>query len=132
MTSLENQYLQEMGISRWQLMHPKRMEGYHMELISLPLQCKLLFVSAQKPEGELAEMFERVLKSMKLSNEQALHIYPEQLAQLGDHQLTWIWFSGCDIEEMDNVNTLQSPLLIDIQGNNQQRRALWQQICTYL
>ena len=132
MTSLENQYLQEIGISRWQLVHPKRMEGYQMERISLPQQCKLLFVSAQKPEGELAEMFERVLKSMKLSNEQALHLYPEQLAQLGDHQLTWIWFSGCDIENMDNVNTLQSPLLIDIQGNNQQRRALWQQICTYL
>lgn len=124
-------YLEEMGIECWDLAHPERLEGFKPEAISLDSDCSLLFVSPVKPEGETVEMFEKVLKSMKLSLEEARHLFPEHVTQIKDSQLKWIWFAGCDSVELDGCNILTSPLLSDIDGNNQERRALWQQICSY-
>ncbi|EEX95411.1 DNA polymerase III subunit psi [Vibrio orientalis CIP 102891 = ATCC 33934] len=76
-------------------------------------------------------MFERVLKSIKLDLSQALHIYPEQLSQLEQPFTGWVWFAGCDAPSQASGQVLTSPLLSDIDGNNEQRRALWQQICSY-
>ncbi|GLO61748.1 DNA polymerase III subunit psi [Vibrio sp. MACH09] len=131
MLSSEAEYLQEMGISRWDVIHPQRLEGYHAESIVLPEECKLLLVSAVKPKGELAELFERVLKSMGLTLDQSLHLFPNQMPYLGKQSLDWIWFSGGEAIELEGVNLISSPLLADIQGNTQQRRQLWQQICKY-
>ncbi|MDW2373263.1 DNA polymerase III subunit psi, partial [Vibrio sp. 1078-1] len=52
-------------------------------------------------------------------------------AMLGEHQLEWVWFAGCESNSMENAKQLTSPLLQDIDGNNEQKRALWQQICSY-
>jgi DNA polymerase-3 subunit psi len=126
----------EMGLEQWQLIHPERLEGYQVQSIELPDECALLFVSDEKPEGELAEMFTKVLASMKLELSQARHLYPHQTAQLnafslGEGSLTWVWFAGCEEQAIEGINTLSSPPLKQIQGNNQERRALWQQICRY-
>lgn len=131
MSQRDNEYLQEMGISVWEVTHPERLEGYHAESIILPDECKLLFVSPVKPKGELAVMFERVLASMNLTLVESLHLYPTQMPYLGQHSIEWAWFSGCDKTEIGSIKILHSPLLTDIQGNNQQRRALWQQIRGY-
>ncbi len=61
-----------MGISQWELSHPDRLAGYESELIPLSSDCKLLLVSPDKPQEDLAVMFERVLKSIKLDLSQAL------------------------------------------------------------
>lgn len=128
---LAEAYLGEMGITRWSLKHPERLEGYHAESIVLPDTCKILLVSPVKPKGELAEMFEKVLKSMGLGLQHSLHLFPAQMPFLGKNHLKWIWFCGCEASATDGLNILQSPLLTDIQGNNQLRRQLWQQICSY-
>lgn len=130
-THLAESYLSEMGITRWELSHPERLEGYHAQSIVLPEKCKLLLVSPVKPKGELAEMFEKVVKSMGLELEHSLHLFPAQMPFLGKHHLKWIWFCGCDASQTSGLNVLKSPLLTDIQGNNQLRRQLWQQICSY-
>lgn len=136
-TEKAQSYLAEMGIQRWELSHPECLSGFHARPINLPDSCVLLFVSPQKPQGELAVMFSKVLKSMQLDLDQARHIYPQQLAQLDfssfiSTALTWVWFAGCDAVTLaDDFQVLNSPLLAKIQGNNQQRRLLWQQICTY-
>lgn len=83
------------------------------------------------PTNETAILFEKILKSMKLTLEQAMHIEPERLAMLGEHQLEWVWFAGCESNSMENAKQLTSPLLQDIDGKNEQKRALWQQICSY-
>ncbi|MGR5171068.1 DNA polymerase III subunit psi [Vibrio owensii] len=127
----EKQYLHEMGISTWELSHPERLEGYQSPLLDLQSSCKLLLVSPMCPENETALMFERVLKSIKLTLDDALHLEPERLSMLGEHQLEWVWFAGCEADTSINAKQLTSPLLQDIDGNNEQRRALWQQICSY-
>ena len=77
-------------------------------------------------------MFERVLKSIKLTLDQAQHITPDQLVSLGEHQLTWIWYAGdAPINNDISAKKLVTPLLSVINGNNTHRRALWQQICSY-
>ncbi len=127
----QQQYLQEMGIECYQLAHPERLLGYQLPPLHLPENCKLLLVSPQLPQGRTAEMFERVLKSIKLPLEQALHIYPEQLSQIEPHALEWVWYAGCEQTRDLNAKALTSPLLTQIDGNNEQRRLLWQQICSY-
>ncbi|RJX70460.1 DNA polymerase III subunit psi [Vibrio sinensis] len=124
-------YLQEMGIQCYQLLHPERLTGIEQTTLTLPTQCKLLLIADDIPMGESAILLERVLKSIQLTLDQALHITPEQLPLLGEHQLEWIWFAGC-VEQMVSVKKkLTSPALIEIGGNNDYRRALWQQICSY-
>ncbi len=127
----EKQYLHEMGISTWELIHPERLAGYQSATIDLPSACKLLLVSPSCPVNESAILFEKILKSMKLTLDQAMHLEPESLSSLGEHQLEWIWFAGCDVNENPNIKQLTSPLLQDIDGNNEQKRALWQQICSF-
>ena len=131
MSQTHAQYLQEMGISQWELSHPERLAGYESELTPLANDCKLLLVSPEKPQGELAVMFERVLKSIKLDLSQALHIQPQHLTSIEFGDVEWVWFSGCESTQEIKAKTLQSPLLSDINGNNQHRRDLWQQICAY-
>ncbi len=127
----EKQYLHEMGISTWELVHPDRLAGFQSPVMALPSSCKLLLVSPLCPEKESAILFEKILKSMKLTIEQAMHIEPERLALLGEHQLEWVWFAGCEAQAIENTKQLTSPLVEDIDGNNEHKRALWQQICSY-
>ncbi len=131
MSQTHAQYLQEMGISQWELSHPERLAGYESKRTPLPSECKLLLVSPEKPQGDLAVMFERVLKSIKLDLPQALHIQPQHLTSIEFGYVEWVWFAGCESAQELKAKTLQSPLLSDINGNNQHRRDLWQQICAY-
>lgn len=130
-------YLTEMGIESWDIAHPDQLKGYQPEPINLSEDCMLLFISPYKPEGEIVFMFEKVLKSFKLELSQARHLYPHQLEQLSGHNPEWIWCAGCDAdtsrkaEQRFSSNLLDSPLLHHIDGNQQERRKLWQQICRY-
>lgn len=132
-------YLSEMGIDQYQLMHAQRLTGYQAASISLPSDCKLLLISPVLPQGSQAEFLQRVLKSMQLTLEQVRHLYPQQFSQLDASQLEqsveWAWFAGCLSSELTGTQSitkvLNSPLLSDIDGNNEQRKALWQQICSY-
>ena len=124
-------YLQEMDIQSWELLHASRLTGYLTETFDLPDSCLLLLVSPEKPEGDIVFMFEKVLRSMGLDLSKTMHIFPEQVVSLGSHQLSWIWFSGCEKSGTIDINTLLSPLLKEIEGNNLERRNLWQQICSY-
>jgi DNA polymerase-3 subunit psi len=131
MSQTHAKYLQEMGISQWELSHPERLAGYESKRTPLSSECKLLLVSPEKPQGDLAVMFERVLKSIKLDLPQALHIQPQHLTSIELGNVEWVWFAGCESTQELQAKTLQSPLLSDINGNTQHRRDLWQQICAY-
>lgn len=124
-------YLSEMGIDTYQLMHPQLLSGCQVAAINLPADCKMLLVSPTLPEGSQAEFLERVLKSMQLTLAQIRHVFPQQVEQVQPQSVEWLWFAGCPSSDALQGKVLSSPLLSDIDGNNQQRKALWQQICTY-
>ncbi len=124
-------YLQEMGISTFQLLHPERLVGYTPSELILPESCQLLLVSPLCPEGNSAQLLKNILKTVNLTLEQAAHIYPAQFSSINHHQLTWIWFAGCPSQELQGVNLLHSDNLTEIDGDTQRKRALWQQIQGY-
>ncbi|PRQ63684.1 DNA polymerase III subunit psi [Vibrio sp. V01_P9A10T6] len=132
MSHHENQYLQEMGIQRWELIHPQRLAGYQPDPVTLPSTCRLLLVSPQYPQQGALLLFSRVLKSMGLEISQACHLEPHSLSQLTGSSIEWLWFSGCEKRESPLAKkVLTSPPLVEIDGNTELRRALWQQICSY-
>ncbi|NVC64065.1 DNA polymerase III subunit psi [Vibrio sp. 05-20-BW147] len=137
MTEHEKLYLQEMGISLWQVSHPERLMGYESPSIVLPDDCQLLLVAPSCPIQHTAVFFEKVLKSMQIELAKARHITPEQLGWVKPLKVNWVWFAGCAVKPlsaMENAataNILQSPELSKIDGNTEHRRELWQQIRSY-
>ena len=139
---IERQRLQEMGVDVWEVAHPERLQGVEQRSFSLPKSCALLLVADSIPTGDEAVLFAKVLASMKLNLEQALHVTPAQLSQIIHHQLVWVWFAGVDLPDieqsessaafkLDGLQALNSVSLIDIPTDIQHRRQLWQQICSY-
>ncbi|CAM3013922.1 DNA polymerase III subunit psi [Vibrio rarus] len=120
--------LSEMGIEQWQLLHPERLQGYQLPAIELDESVKLLLVSPQIPCGHYAEFLQKVLKAMNLQLSDCRHLYPHQFQQLTAHRLQWLWFSDCEVASVDGVRVIHSPALSDIDGHNQNRRQLWNQI----
>ncbi len=125
---LDTRYLQEMGIQSYDLIHPDRLEGFEAPRIELAAGCQLLLVSHELPQGDTALFLEKVLKAMKLSLNAVMHVYPHQFLQVNADSLDWLWFAGCDAQTTASTYTLNSPLLSEIDGNTEARRALWQQI----
>lgn len=121
-----------MGITQWTLTHPERLEGFEQEPLNLESDIKLLFVSEVVPSGSNAEFMQKVLQgAMKLSLDACRHITPGQFSQLSEHALEWVWFCGCEPQKTEVSKTLKSPALSEIDGHNQNRRALWEQIKSY-
>ncbi|WP_261834850.1 DNA polymerase III subunit psi [Vibrio ishigakensis] len=124
--------LAEMGITQWTLTHPERLGGYEQTPLDLEDDIKLLFVAQQTPSGSNAEFMQKVLQgAMKLSLDSCRHITPAQFSQLSKHNLEWVWFCGCEPMQTEVSKTLKSPALSEIDGHNQNRRALWEQIKSY-
>ncbi|GEA51080.1 DNA polymerase III subunit psi [Vibrio inusitatus NBRC 102082] len=127
-SNISSAFLAEMDIQEWQLAHPEKLQGYQQPEISLDGSVKLLFVSPQVPSRHYAEFLQKVLKAMQLDLDDCRHLYPNQIQQLGAHSLQWLWFSDCVSLPLDGVKLIASPALSEIDGNNQNRRQLWNQI----
>lgn len=128
MSTRELTYLHEMGIQAYELTHPERLQGYRAEGIRLPDDCKMLLVSPQKPVGVTATLFVNILKTINLTLDQTRYLAPEHLVLLSTTKIDWIWFAGCEAQMDLGHKMLQSPSLSEIDGNQQLKRALWQQI----
>ncbi|MDR9830784.1 DNA polymerase III subunit psi [Vibrio sp. FNV 38] len=126
-TQRNRAYLTEMGITQWSVTHPERLQGIEPTVHTLDASCRLLLISPQCPHGALAEFLEKVLKAMTLSLEQVQHIEPHNWSQVVTEGVDWVWFAGCEAQ-VSEAKTLTTPSLNQIDGNTQQRRALWSQI----
>ncbi|MEH0690705.1 DNA polymerase III subunit psi [Vibrio cholerae] len=132
MSLLNTGYLHEMGIDTYQLEHPSRLQGVELSPITLDDDCRLLLVSPVLPQGSDAQFLQKVLQAMSLTLEHVRHVYPHQAMAVNSEVLTWVWYAGCDAHQFEGVKTLVSPELAAIDGNQVERRALWQQIQTAL
>ncbi|OAN14199.1 DNA polymerase III subunit psi [Photobacterium jeanii] len=125
------QVLQEMGLTYWQIRKPACFPALEVPVINLPDDCQLLFVTPDPLNEHDAWLFGRILKSMKLTSEQALMLPPSAVDQLGQHQLVWCWFAGCEVAAPAGVQVLNSDALATMHTNPTAKKALWQQICSY-
>ncbi|OZS45873.1 DNA polymerase III subunit psi [Photobacterium sanguinicancri] len=125
------QVLQEMGLTYWQVRKPECFPALEVPVINFPDDCKLLFITEETLTEHDAWLFGRILKSMKLTPEQALMLPPSALEQLGQHQLVWCWIAGCTVTAPVGVQALLSAALSTMHTNPAAKKALWQQICSY-
>lgn len=121
------QRLTEMGITVWDLRRPSLFERTPQPF-SLPIECKLLFVSNAKPNEQEAWLFGKILGSMQLLPNQALHIPYSALSNLHTHALQWCWFSEGEPVLMDGVKNLVSPSLSTLLEDINAKKVLWKQI----
>ncbi len=122
---------------RWALAdrasHPERLAGYESELIPLSGDWSYYWFRFEN----LRKISPWCLNAyLKVSSSTYLRLYlqqPQHLSAVWIYGSGWmrVWFAGCDSAHELKAKTLQSPLLSDINGNNQHRRDLWQQICAY-
>ncbi|WP_087021955.1 DNA polymerase III subunit psi [Thaumasiovibrio subtropicus] len=131
MTITAEQRLKAMGLQRWQLRHPHFYPDYQQPVINLPDEVVLLFVSDATLNEHDAWLFGRILASMKLEPEQARQLTSDGALQLGEHQLQWVWFAGCEGNAPTGVNVLSSIPLAEMHQQPNAKKQLWQQICSY-
>lgn len=124
------QRLSEMGITVWDLRRPELFKEQTAKGISLPCSCKLLFVCEQIPTERDLNLFSKILESLKLSPNQALHLPPARL-NLNSHALEWCWFAQCEPIVLDGVKCLSSPSLSQLEGDKNAKKQLWAQIKAY-
>jgi len=128
-----------MQIDQWEVSHPDRLvHGIETQPIHLPEECRLLFVATHIPCGDEAQFLAKVLQSFGVSLAQARFITPNALLRVAEVSIEWLWLAGVDDELLTAAKArwadkkfLTSLPLEQINGNNQQRRALWQQIKSY-
>nr|WP_086940452.1 DNA polymerase III subunit psi [Thaumasiovibrio occultus] len=127
-----DQRLAAMGVSRWQLRHPHFYPDLSPTLVNLPDACRLLLVCDDTLSEQDAWLFGRILQSMNLTPDDALMLPSDGVAQLGEHQLAWIWFAGCNGSAPEGLHQLSSPSLQALHDQPAAKKQLWQQICRYL
>ncbi|WP_070972339.1 DNA polymerase III subunit psi [Vibrio sonorensis] len=129
MSNRDSTYLNEMGIDCYQLIHPQRLEGYQQAKIELDSECELLLVTPAAPQGDTVPLLDNIVKAMALTLPQVRVIAPEQLSQIAEPSLSWVWFCGCESVELPfTTHLVSSPSLTELANNQQEKRALWQQI----
>ncbi|GAB6261552.1 DNA polymerase III subunit psi [Photobacterium sp. CCB-ST2H9] len=125
------QILQEMGLTSWQIRKPDCFPDLSQPVIDLPESCQLLFVTSEALDEHDAWLFGNILRSMKLTPDQALALPPHALPDLGEHHLTWCWFAGCESVAPSDCHILHSAALSQMHDHPADKKALWQQICAF-
>ncbi|PKF51885.1 DNA polymerase III subunit psi [Enterovibrio nigricans] len=124
------QRLNEMGITVWDVRRTGFFPNQKAKAVALPASCKLLLVCESQPDEQDAELFGKILSSMKLSPEEALRVQPEVLSAVSEHSLEWCWFAGCEGEALSGTKKLTSPSLSMLQHDQNAKKVLWHQIKT--
>lgn len=122
-------YLQEMGITRWQVRKPCLFNHLDNSKAADLSGYKLLVLSS---EAEfLHPLMAQILKAFNFTDEQ---VYRCSMAEFEDMQgqlPEYIWSTLGKINQPHGHKLLTSPSLSQLENNAQQKRALWKQFCAF-
>lgn len=120
-------YLQEMGITHWQVRKPalfKKGSGFPMLDLS---DCKLLFVGA---EGEFEHPLTcAVLSAFNLKSDDVCCCSIEQFENQQGHLPEIIWSTLGEINQPNGHRLLTSPSIADLAQQPLAKKQLWEQFC---
>lgn len=128
-SSRREQLLQQMGITQYELRRPMALQGE--VAISLPAQTRLIVIIQQQPDRQHS-LFQDILRSLSLTQQQIYCLTPEQAVMLPESHALALWLVGefSLPETLTNQRLLlTSPALVDLANDPISKRALWQQIC---
>lgn len=120
--------LQQLGITQWVLRRPAVLQGE----IAVTLLSDTRLVLVTERLNVLSDPFVLdVLRSLGLHENQVLQVTPERAAMLPAGRKCNSWCLGVDVPLAISGAKLLSVDLDELYLNSAERRALWQQICTY-
>ena len=120
--------LQQLGITQWVLRRPAVLQGE----IAITLLPNTRLVLVTERVSALSDPFVNdVLRSLGLHENQVLLLTPERAAMLPAGRQCNSWCLGVDVPLAISGAKLLSVDLDELYLNSAERRALWQQICTY-
>lgn len=118
-------YLQEMGITRWQLRKPQLFPQYQplFDISHAPL---LVICSESDTKHPLMN---KILNAFAVDQTQVEYL---TMQAFEDHQGTLpniIWSTVGNISELNGHQILTSPNLDMLSNNHQEKKSLWKQFC---
>lgn len=122
-------YLQEMGITRWQVRKPELFSHVQRtESVDLS-RYSLLVLSTDE---EFAHpLMNNILKAFKFSKDE---VYCCSMAAFENHQgplPEYIWSMMGPVNQRSGHKLLTSPPLSQLENNPKEKRALWEQFCAF-
>lgn len=120
--------LQQLGITQWVLRRPAVLQGEIA--VTLPPDARLVLIT-ERVSALNDPFIQDVLRSLGLHESQVLQVTPERAAMLPADKHCNSWCLGVDVPLAISGAKLLSVDLDELYLNSAERRALWQQICTY-
>lgn len=122
-------YLQEMGITRWQVRKPALFNNIEATE-PRDLSCYSLLVICTDNDFELPLM-SNILKAFKFSRHDVYHC---SMAEFENHQgklPEFIWSTMGEIYQVFGHKLLTSIALAQLENNPREKRVLWEQFCAF-
>jgi len=122
-------YLQEMGITRWQVRKPELFSCLQAtENLDLS-RYSLLVLST---EDEFSHpLMSNILKAFKFSADKVYYCSMAEFENLQGPLPEYIWSMMGPINPPFGHNLLTSPPLSQLENNPKEKRALWEQFCAF-
>lgn len=122
-------YLQEMGITRWQLRKPELFSNFQdADGVDLSRYSLLLLSS----EAEFSHpLLSNIVKAFKFSMDDVYHCSMAEFENMQGPLPEYIWSTMGPINQPFGHKLLTSPPLSQLENNPQEKRALWEQFCAF-
>lgn len=126
--------LNELGITKWQLVRPEVLKGY--ATIHIPTQIRLLMITPEKNNFSTQPLLQDILLACQLTNEQVMWLTQNQLSRIKvEHTLIYCYWGELStpvLSHIDSKQCWQLPEFTQFCQSASAKKALWQKIQSYL
>ncbi len=122
-------FLQEMGITHWQVRKPALFKT-DQALKQLNLSaCKLLIVCTE--EDQKHELMAAIINAFQIKSDQVVYCSLAQFENQQGNLPTLIWSTLGEVASSPSHQLLHSPSLAELATNAAAKKVLWKQFCAY-
>lgn len=122
-------YLQEMGITRWQVRKPDLFSNFLSTKATDLSRYSLLVLSSDTEFSH--PLMSKILTAFKFSIEDVYHCSMSEFEDLQGPLPEYIWSTLGPVKQPQGHKLLTSPPLSQLENNPEQKRVLWKQFCAF-
>ncbi|MEJ6077505.1 DNA polymerase III subunit psi [Vibrio sp. 1-Bac 57] len=122
-------FLQEMGITHWQVRKPALFKTEEaLKQLNLSA-CKLLVVCTE--EDAKHELMAAIISAFQIKSDQVVYCSLAQFENQQGNLPTLIWSTLGEVASSPSHQLLNSPSLAELATNAAAKKVLWKQFCAY-
>ncbi|WP_028863541.1 DNA polymerase III subunit psi [Psychromonas aquimarina] len=122
-------YLQEMGITRWQIRKPDLFpRSKNADPVDLSRYSLLVICSDEDFQHPLME---KILTAFKFKTDDVYHCSMSEFEDQQGDLPEYIWTTVGEINQPHGHKLLTSPSLLRLADNPEDKKALWKQFCAF-